>query len=73
MMLVEVNVYGRHVYVEDFENEFLRTTQLFYKQESQEFLANNTVQDYLKKVSFSLSVYQPVFRQKFRARSKSVS
>ena len=50
LMLVEVNVYGRHVYAEDFEFEFLKTTQIFYKQESQEFLARNTVPDYLRKV-----------------------
>jgi hypothetical protein len=49
-MLVDVNVYGRQVYVDDFENEFIHATQLFYKQESQQFLAHNTVPDYLRRV-----------------------
>jgi hypothetical protein len=48
--VLQVNVQGRQVYVDDFENDFLKTTQLFYKQESQQFLAHNTVPDYLRKV-----------------------
>lgn len=47
---LQVNVYGRQVYIEDFETEFLRATELFYKQESQAFLAQNTVPEYLRKV-----------------------
>eukprot|EP00455_Lapot_gusevi_P049191 TRINITY_DN692_c0_g1_i20.p1 TRINITY_DN692_c0_g1~~TRINITY_DN692_c0_g1_i20.p1 ORF type:complete len:693 (+),score=118.21 TRINITY_DN692_c0_g1_i20:75-2153(+) len=58
-MLVEVSPDASRsqyypVYQEDFEAEFLKTTEVFYKQESQEFLACNTVPDYLRKVESRL-------------------
>ena len=49
-MLVDCNVQHRGFYEEEFENEFLKSTRDFYKQESQAFLAINTVPDFLKKI-----------------------
>ena len=49
-MLVEVNVSSTEVYVEDFERDFLVETRNFYQKESQEFMNQNTVPDYLRKV-----------------------
>jgi len=50
LMLVDSNVISSTVYVEDFETEFLEQTRRFYRQESQDFIAQNTVPDYLRKV-----------------------
>ena len=53
-MLIEVAVKNEpkeEVYQQEFENEFLRQSHNFYKQESQEFISNNTVPDYLRKVN----------------------
>ncbi len=48
-MFIDANVYGRAVYKEDFEDEYLRSTQLFYRHEAQEFLGKNSIPDYLTK------------------------
>jgi cullin 3 len=48
-MLVNVNVNSAQVYEEDFEAVFLDETRTFYEIEAQKFLAENTVQDYLRK------------------------
>jgi len=49
-MLVEVNVVSTDVYQEDFERDFLVETRNFYQQESQDFMSQNTVPDYLRKI-----------------------
>lgn len=49
-MLVDVNVNTADVYQEEFERDFLAETRNFYQHESQEFMSQNTVPDYLKKV-----------------------
>lgn len=38
------------VYQQHFEKSFIESTQLYYKQESTDFVQNNTVTEYLKKV-----------------------
>ena len=43
------------VYVEDFENEFIRRSAEYYFFESQEFLAVNNCPDYLSKVERRLN------------------
>ena len=37
------------IYKEHFENPFIETTEIYYKQESESFLASNSISDYLKK------------------------
>lgn len=50
-MLVEVTPGHRtDLYVELFEKEFLEQTSVFYRQESQDFMAKNTIPDYLRKI-----------------------
>lgn len=53
-MMVEVNVSSLEVYQRDFEDEFLASTRTFYAQESNDFLLQNTVPDYLAKVEVRL-------------------
>eukprot|EP00743_Colponemidia_sp_Colp-15_P002799 GILK01003029.1.p1 GENE.GILK01003029.1~~GILK01003029.1.p1 ORF type:complete len:733 (-),score=137.04 GILK01003029.1:128-2326(-) len=48
-MLVDVGVHSRTVYEEDFEILFLDQTATFYRQESQQYISQNTTPDYLKK------------------------
>lgn len=48
-MLVDLDVDGASVYEEDFERHFLEATKIFYRQESTEFLAQNTCPDYMRK------------------------
>ncbi|TFK73584.1 Cullin-domain-containing protein [Pluteus cervinus] len=45
----DINKACLDVYREHFETPFLAATEQYYKQESETFLANNTVSDYLKK------------------------
>jgi len=45
-MLVEL---GRDVYVRDFEATFLQTSATFYQAESQEYIAQNSAADYMRK------------------------
>ena len=45
-----VEVPDLHVYEAGFEKEFLKQTKEFYRKESSEFIAQNTVVEYLKKV-----------------------
>eukprot|EP00954_Amorphochlora_amoebiformis_P021771 1348716-Amorphochlora_amoeboformis.AAC.1 len=54
-MLVEVNVRDTEVYQEVFERELLQTTAQFYQHESQNFMAQNTVSDYLKKIEVRIN------------------
>mmetsp|Transcript_2777 Transcript_2777/g.6446 ORF Transcript_2777/g.6446 Transcript_2777/m.6446 type:complete len:722 (+) Transcript_2777:364-2529(+) len=49
-MLVDVNVRNTDVYKEVFEDDLLTTTAQFYQHESQEFMAQNPVSDYLRKI-----------------------
>jgi cullin 3 len=53
-MLVEVNVTSTDVYQDEFERDFLTQTRTFYQTESQEFMAENTVPDYLKRIETRL-------------------
>ena len=48
-MLVTLGVKSRHMYEQDFERPFLEATAQFYQHESQEYLAQNTCPDYLRK------------------------
>lgn len=49
-MLVELgNADGSNVYERDFEDQFLGTTQEFYRLESQSYLSQNTASDYVSK------------------------
>jgi len=54
-MLVEVGVYGPEVYQSEFEKDFLSETRNFYQTEAQDFIAQNTVPDYLRKVESRLA------------------
>jgi len=49
-MLVDVNVRNTDVYIRVFEDDLLKTTAEFYMHESQMFMSQNTVSDYLKKI-----------------------
>lgn len=49
-MLVDCNVTSTEVYEEEFERDFLNETRTFYQQESQDFISQNTVPDYLRKI-----------------------
>ena len=48
-MLVDLGVDSLSVYEEEFEKHFLDVTRIFYRQESSEFLSQNTCPDYLWK------------------------
>lgn len=48
-MLVEL---GRDVYSVDFEQPFLAASATFYQRESQEYMAQNSASDYMKKVCY---------------------
>jgi cullin 3 len=54
-MLVDLGINSTIVYEEDFENAFLEKTAQFYKQESQDFIANNTCPDYMRKAEQRLN------------------
>jgi cullin 3 len=49
-MLVDLGIGNRAVYEEDFERQFLEASSLFYRVESQNFIAENSCSDYMKKV-----------------------
>lgn len=49
-MLQEISTDGVDAYEEEFEVLFLSITSDFYRSESQEFLLNNTITDYINKV-----------------------
>ena len=53
-MLVDLNVDGSKVYEEEFEGPFLEQSKIFYRQESQIFLSQNTCSDYIKKAGARL-------------------
>ena len=48
-MLVDLGVDSLSVYEEEFEKHFLDVTRIFYRQESSEFLSQNTCPDYMWK------------------------
>lgn len=50
-MFVEL---GREVYRSDFENPFLQESRTFYQAESQEYMAQNSASDYMKKAEARL-------------------
>lgn len=54
-MLQELGVDGASVYDDEFEKFFLESSRAFYRQESSEFLAQNSVPDFLTKAEFRLS------------------
>ena len=54
-MLVDLGVDGLSVYEEEFERHFLEATRIFYRQESSDFLSQNTCPDYLWKAEQRLA------------------
>ena len=54
-MLVDLGVDGLSVYEEEIERHFLEATRIFYRQESSEFLSQNTCPDYLWKAEQRLA------------------
>jgi cullin 3 len=54
-MLVDLGINSAIVYEEDFETQFLEKTAQFYKQEAQDFIANNTCPDYMRKAEQRLN------------------
>jgi cullin 3 len=49
-MHVELGIDGTSVYETEFESAFLEATRNFYRQESAEYIAQNTCPDYMRKV-----------------------
>ena len=45
----DINKVSYEIYKEHFEQPFLEATEKYYRKESETFLAENNVQDYLKK------------------------
>ena len=54
-MLVDLGINSTVVYEEDFEMQFLERTSQFYKQEAQDYIANNTCPDYMRKAEQRLN------------------
>eukprot|EP00744_Colponema_vietnamica_P001479 GILI01002448.1.p1 GENE.GILI01002448.1~~GILI01002448.1.p1 ORF type:complete len:735 (+),score=195.81 GILI01002448.1:139-2343(+) len=53
-MLVDLGVHSKAVYEEEFERHFLQETATFYQQEAQDYIAQNTTPEYLKKAEARL-------------------
>ena len=53
-MLVELNVEGINIYEQEFEQVFLETSRLYYRTESQKYLAENQCPQYLDKALLRL-------------------
>ena len=54
IMLVEVNVASAEEYEAQFEKKFLEDSRTFYQRECQEFMAQNTCPEYMRKVEARL-------------------
>lgn len=53
-MLVEINIQNLDIYQREFETDLLAQTRLFYAKESQLFISENSVPDYLIKIESRL-------------------
>mmetsp|Transcript_111684 Transcript_111684/g.249546 ORF Transcript_111684/g.249546 Transcript_111684/m.249546 type:complete len:760 (-) Transcript_111684:285-2564(-) len=53
-MLVELSVQGKHIYRDNFECHFLDQTQKFYRDESVQYISENTCSDFLKKAELRI-------------------
>jgi len=50
-MLIEVGLNNKKIYETEFETQFLKKTQEFYRDESQRFIAESSCNDYIIKAS----------------------
>lgn len=59
------------VYRQYFEKPFVNATEVYYKMESEKFLSENSVTEYMKKVLVSSSSAQDLDRATYRCAQKT--